>query len=169
MAEWLNAAVSKTVVPARVPGVRIPLSPPFRKTVDPAGVVRARGEVREWLNRRDWKSRRAQKALEGSNPSLSATLFMRVRPPPPCEVGRGRAPENSGVDGAPAPLVASSVDDHRRFAIVVQLDGGAVAQLGERLVRNEEATGSIPVSSTNFIRGPGPRSSSALSGRRAGS
>ena len=26
---------------------------------------------------------------------------------------------------------------------------GAVAQLGERLVRNEEATGSIPVSSTN--------------------
>ena len=25
---------------------------------------------------------------------------------------------------------------------------GAVAQLGERLVRNEEATGSIPVSST---------------------
>ena len=27
---------------------------------------------------------------------------------------------------------------------------GAVAQLGERLVRNEEATGSIPVSSTMF-------------------
>jgi hypothetical protein len=27
---------------------------------------------------------------------------------------------------------------------------GAVAQLGERLVRNEEATGSIPVSSTNL-------------------
>jgi hypothetical protein len=27
---------------------------------------------------------------------------------------------------------------------------GAVAQLGERLVRNEEASGSIPLSSTNF-------------------
>ena len=31
---------------------------------------------------------------------------------------------------------------------------GAVAQLGERLVRNEEATGSIPVSSTK-IKLPG--------------
>ena len=30
------------------------------------------------------------------------------------------------------------------------LSRGAVAQLGERLVRNEEATGSIPVSSTIF-------------------
>jgi hypothetical protein len=30
---------------------------------------------------------------------------------------------------------------------------GAVAQLGERLVRNEEATGSIPVSSTNLLSG----------------
>ena len=29
---------------------------------------------------------------------------------------------------------------------------GAVAQLGERLVCNQEATGSIPVSSTNFAR-----------------
>jgi hypothetical protein len=27
--------------------------------------------------------------------------------------------------------------------------GGAVAQLGERLVRNEEVVGSIPISSTN--------------------
>ncbi len=30
---------------------------------------------------------------------------------------------------------------------------GAVAQLGERLVRNEEATGSIPVSSTKLLSG----------------
>jgi hypothetical protein len=29
---------------------------------------------------------------------------------------------------------------------------GAVAQLGERLVCNQEATGSIPVSSTRFCR-----------------
>ena len=28
---------------------------------------------------------------------------------------------------------------------------GAVAQLGERLVRNEEASGSIPLSSTKFL------------------
>jgi hypothetical protein len=29
---------------------------------------------------------------------------------------------------------------------------GAVAQLGERLVRNEEVSGSIPLGSTNFRR-----------------
>ena len=29
VAEWLNAAVSKTVIPSRVSGVRIPPSPPF--------------------------------------------------------------------------------------------------------------------------------------------
>ncbi len=34
---------------------------------------------------------------------------------------------------------------------------GAVAQLGERLVRNEEATGSIPVSSTNPLPVEPPR------------
>jgi hypothetical protein len=28
---------------------------------------------------------------------------------------------------------------------------GAIAQLGERLVRNEEVIGSIPISSTNFF------------------
>ena len=30
---------------------------------------------------------------------------------------------------------------------------GAVAQLGERLVRNEKVVGSIPISSTNLIAG----------------
>ena len=36
--------------------------------------------------------------------------------------------------------------------------GGDVAQLGERLVRNEEVVGSIPIISTKFFeyRGPGP-------------
>ena len=33
MAEWSNAADSKSVVPARVPGVRIPLSPPAVQAV----------------------------------------------------------------------------------------------------------------------------------------
>jgi hypothetical protein len=37
---------------------------------------------------------------------------------------------------------------------------GAVAQLGERLVCNQEATGSIPVSSTNSVLS---RSSSVVS------
>ncbi len=36
------------------------------------------------------------------------------------------------------------------FAQYFLQSSGAVAQLGERLVRNEEATGSIPVSSTIF-------------------
>ncbi len=34
------------------------------------------------------------------------------------------------------------------LSIVRRLHGGAVAQLGERLVRNEEVSGSIPLSST---------------------
>jgi hypothetical protein len=34
---------------------------------------------------------------------------------------------------------------------------GAVAQLGERLVCNQEATGSIPVSSTKFVMLSGER------------
>ncbi len=34
MAEWSNAAVLKTVVPLREPGVRIPLSPPHFKAED---------------------------------------------------------------------------------------------------------------------------------------
>ena len=38
MAEWSNAAVLKTVELARVPGVRIPLSPPHE------------GEMPEWSN-----------------------------------------------------------------------------------------------------------------------
>ena len=35
-----------------------------------------------------------------------------------------------------------------RFAVTIKEGCGAVAQLGERLVRNEEASGSIPLSST---------------------
>jgi hypothetical protein len=41
--------------------------------------------------------------------------------------------------------------DTSSFAPMIRAlgDGGAVAQLGERLVRNEEVDGSIPFSSTN--------------------
>ena len=38
------------------------------------------------------------------------------------------------------------------LSIVRRLHGGAVAQLGERLVRNEEVSGSIPLSSTTAVR-----------------
>ena len=31
-------------------------------------------------------------------------------------------------------------------------DSGAIAQLGERIVRNDEVVGSIPTSSTNFTK-----------------
>ena len=34
----------------------------------------SRGEVPEWTNGRDWKSRRGYPPLEGSNPSLSAIV-----------------------------------------------------------------------------------------------
>ncbi len=37
------------------------------------------------------------------------------------------------------------------LSIVRRLHGGAVAQLGERLVRNEEVSGSIPLSSTTAV------------------
>ena len=66
--------------------------------------------------------------IEGSNPSLSATM--------------------SGQSGHPE-RVPSGFD-------------GDVAQLGERLVRNEEVDGSIPFISTNMCKrapvlmGPGP-------------
>ena len=48
--EWLNRAVSKTVVPKRYRGFE---SHPLRHEPDTAEP----GEMREWLNRRDWKSR----------------------------------------------------------------------------------------------------------------
>src|SRR6185369_5786979 len=53
-----------------------------------------------------------------------------------------------GTSGAPRPGPARSRPD----------SGGDVAQLGERLVRNEEVVGSIPIISTKFFeyRGPGP-------------
>ena len=67
--EWLNRAVSKTVVLARVPWVRIPPSPPsdFRlqnadcgfknQALDPQSAFcnPQSGEVQEWLNWQHWK------------------------------------------------------------------------------------------------------------------
>ena len=38
------------------------------------------GEVLEWPNRRDWKSRVPQNGTVGSNPTLSATLYIKYKP-----------------------------------------------------------------------------------------
>ena len=49
VAEWSIAAVLKTAEPARVPGVRIPLSPP-KKQMRPEGLIFFRRDARavEW-------------------------------------------------------------------------------------------------------------------------
>ena len=65
MAEWLKAVDSKSTVRVRVPGVRIPLSPPLWC----AGET---GEVTEWLKVHAWKAC-VGKLTGGSNPPLSAT------------------------------------------------------------------------------------------------
>ena len=45
-----------------------------------------------------------------------------------------------------------ALDSGSASSIFRRLHGGAVAQLGERLVRNEEVRGSIPLSSTTPCR-----------------
>jgi hypothetical protein len=58
MAEWLNAAVSKTVVRVTpVPWVRIPLSPPDVSFSEIAVSSSSSGEMSEWLKERAWKAR----------------------------------------------------------------------------------------------------------------
>ena len=71
MPEWLNGAVSKTVVPLRVPRVRIPLSPPVE-----INLKKRRGD-REAEGARLEIVCRVCSSTEGSNPSLSAS-FMRI-------------------------------------------------------------------------------------------
>ena len=67
--EWLNRAVSKIVVPLRVPWVRIPPSPPFNF------LITFLGRVQERLNWLHWKCSEPQKGSVGSNPTLSAINF----------------------------------------------------------------------------------------------
>ena len=99
--EWLNRAVSKTAVPLRVPWVRIPPSPPniADPPVEPAagGILTGSdfrpnhcGEMREWLNRRDWKSREP------------VTPAPRVRIPlsPPAPLALSPAPRRPRAAGA---------------------------------------------------------------------
>ena len=39
--------------------------------------------------------------------------------------------------------------------VILVVDFGGVAQLGERVVRNDEVRGSIPLTSTKFLHTPG--------------
>jgi hypothetical protein len=79
----------------------------------------APGEMSEWLKEHAWKAC-MRKRIEGSNPSLSASF-------------RGF---EADARGRPR-------DDGEAVGLF-----GDVAQLGERLVRNEEVSGSIPLIST---------------------
>ena len=65
MAEWSNAAVSKTVIHANGSGVRIPPCPFFQV-----------GQVSEWFKEHDWNSCGCY-SLVGSNPTLSAIEVFR--------------------------------------------------------------------------------------------
>jgi hypothetical protein len=122
--EWLNRAVSKTVKGESPSRVRIPPSPPF-------GIrVRRRTAVNRPLGRVDptgfgemseWLKEHAWKACVRETAS-------RVRIPLSPPEFRGWAGWGTWV----------------RFF-------GDVAQMGERLVRNEEVGGSIPLISTSFV------------------
>ena len=106
------------------------------------------------------ENRYTRKRIEGSNPSLSAILSMaregaRVRPKLPGEMSEwlkehGWKPckhESASRVRIPlSPPVSRSPTTR-----------GDVAQLGERLVRNEEVTGSIPVISTTHRDAPEPK------------
>ncbi len=81
MERWQSRSIapdSKSGVPARVPGVRIPPSPPCPLCPGPhrdrhGALVIQDGEMTEWPKVHDWKSC-VPKGTEGSNPSLSATI-----------------------------------------------------------------------------------------------
>jgi hypothetical protein len=58
--------------------------------------------------------------------------------------------KHSRVQRASRPFAAGgSLTPLPAYAMCAALTAGAVAQLGERLVRNEEVVGSIPISSTS--------------------
>jgi hypothetical protein len=104
------------------------------------------------------ENRYTRKGIEGSNPSLSAILSearvgARERRKLPGEMSEwlkehGWKPcKHESASWVRIPLSPPVVKHlNPRF-------GGDVAQLGERLVRNEEVTGSIPVISTKSSHG----------------
>jgi hypothetical protein len=102
------------------------------------------------------ENRYTRKRIEGSNPSLSA--IQRT-----AREGAARAPKLPGEmsewlkEHGWKPCKHESASWVRiplSPPVESCLDRGDVAQLGERLVRNEEVTGSIPVISTMpYLRG----------------
>ena len=109
------------------------------------------------------ENRYTRKRIEGSNPSLSAIM----------ESAREGAREHRKLPGEMSEWLkehgwkpckhesASWVRIPLSPPAVKHGFGGDVAQLGERLVRNEEVTGSIPVISTIVLQGPPGRSPAA--------
>ena len=101
------------------------------------------------------ENRYTRKRIEGSNPSLSATMrearAERATKKLPGEVSEwlkehGWKPcKHESASRVRIPL---SPPDVKKTGF-----GGDVAQLGERLVRNEEVSGSIPLISTKLIQG----------------
>ena len=67
MAERLNAPVSKTGVPARAPGVQIPLSPPLCSLS-----TSSRGCARRRARRTRWRSQRARRSAVRRSPGRRA-------------------------------------------------------------------------------------------------
>jgi hypothetical protein len=87
-----------------------------------------------WPKEHDWKSCRRHKRLEGSNPSLSATIFL-VRP-----VGQVvKTPPFHGGNRGSSPLRVTIFTSH-----------GGLAQLGEHLPYKQRVGGSIPSASITF-------------------
>ncbi len=116
-------------------------------------VLDSGGEVREWLNRLAWKAG-VQQCTEGSNPSLSATpaclwLFCSWSPEGSIHCGEvtewlnGAVSETVEHFDVPRVRIPASPPENSIAAMF-----GGVAQLGERFVRNEEVSGSIPLIST---------------------
>ena len=117
MAERLNAAVLKTVGPARVPRVRIPLSPPSlsspwslasrapsggARDSNPQGAeLRERREPFPSAAREPRERRSGPAARPPGHPSLSAIAFQPLVPrlPGPLRRGAGFEPAGRGAEG----------------------------------------------------------------------
>ena len=70
----------------------------------------------------------------------------QVRGLPPFENRKGGQPRFEIVQKVVGPPGTQESDDKIYLSL-----SGAIAQLGERIVRNDEVVGSIPTSSTNFF------------------
>jgi hypothetical protein len=68
--------------------------------------------------------------------------------------GKSAAGKHKFQGSFPVTLDWSPAGNAAKIALLLDLSArksGAIAQLGERIVRNDEAVGSIPTSSTNYL------------------